>query len=134
MSSKSKSMPKKPANIIYGLEELPPVLVTIMAGLQQVGVVSINLVYPLLVFRVIGAPIELVSSLLSMGMFVLAGTTFLQSSRVGPLGSGFMCPMTFSVTYLSPSLLAAKMGGLPLVFGMTIFAGVLETALAPLLN
>jgi xanthine permease XanP len=42
--------------------------------------------------------------------------------------------VTFSVTYLSPSLPAAKMGGLPLVFGMTIFAGVLETALAPLLN
>jgi xanthine permease XanP len=90
MSSESKSMPKKPANIVYGLEESPPVLVTLMAGLQLVGVVSINLVYPLLVFRVIGAPIELVSSLLSMGMFVLAGTTFLQSSRVGPLGSGFM--------------------------------------------
>jgi len=125
---------KKPANIIYGLEESPPVLVTIMAGLQQVAVVSINLVYPLLVFRVIGAPIELVSSMLSIGMFVLAGTTILQSSRVGPLGSGFMCPMTFSVTYLSPSLLAAKMGGLPLVFGMTIFAGILETAVAPLLN
>ena len=127
-------MLKKPANIIYGLDELPPVLVTIMTGLQQVGVVSINLVYPLLVFRVIGAPIEVVSSLLSIGMFVLAGTTILQSSRVGPVGSGFMCPMTFSVTYLSPSLLAAKMGGLPLVFGMTMFAGVLEAALAPLLN
>jgi NCS2 family nucleobase:cation symporter-2 len=125
---------KKPANIIYGLEESPPVLVTIMAGLQQVGVVSINLVYPLLVFRSIGAPIELVASMLSLGMFVHGGTTFLQSSRVGRLGSGYMCPMTFSVTYLSPSLLAAKMGGLPLVFGMTIFSGILETALAPLLN
>jgi xanthine permease XanP len=125
---------KKPANIIYGLEETPPVYVIIVAGLQQVAVVSINLVYPLLVFRVIGAPIDLVASLLSIGMFVLGGTTILQSSRVGPLGSGFMCPMTFSVTYLSPSLLAAKMGGLPLVFGMTIFAGILEAALAPLLN
>jgi len=125
---------RKPTNIIYGLEESPPILVTIMAGLQQVGVVSINLVYPLLVFRSIGAPIELVASMLSLGMFVLGGTTFLQSSRVGRLGSGYMCPMTFSVTYLSPSLLAAKMGGLPLVFGMTIFSGILETALAPLLN
>jgi xanthine permease XanP len=134
MNSKAPGTLKKPANIIYGLDESPPVLVTLMTGLQQVGVVSINLVYPLLVFRVIGAPIEVVSSLLSIGMFVLAGTTILQSSRVGPVGSGFMCPMTFSVTYLSPSLLAAKMGGLPLVFGMTMFAGVLEAALAPLLN
>jgi len=134
MNGTSRNMPKKPANVIYGLDESPPVMVTIMTGLQQAGVVSINLVYPLLVFRAIGAPIELVTSLLSIGMFVLGGTTFLQSSRVGPVGSGFMCPMTFSVTYLSPSLLAAKVGGLPLVFGMTIFAGILETALAPLLN
>ena len=134
MAANSASMMRKPSNVIYGLYKSPPVFVTIMAGLQQVGVVSINLVYPLLVFRSIGAPIELVASMLSIGMFVLGGTTLLQSSRVGPLGSGYMCPMTFSVTYLSPSLLAAKMGGLPLVFGMTIFSGILETALAPLLN
>jgi xanthine permease XanP len=134
MSANAASVFRKPSNVIYGLNESPPVFVTVMAGLQQVGVVSINLVYPLLVFRSIGAPIELVASMLSIGMFVLGGTTLLQSSRVGPLGSGYMCPMTFSVTYLSPSLLAAKMGGLPLVFGMTIFSGILETALAPLLN
>lgn len=134
MSGNSVRVSRKPANLIYGLEESPPVLVTIMTGMQHVGVVSINLVYPLLVFRVVGAPIELVASLLSIGMFVLGATTILQSSRVGPVGSGFMCPMTFSVTYLSPSLLAAKMGGLPLVFGMTIFAGLSEAMLAPLLN
>ena len=45
-----------------------------------------------------------------------------------------MCPATFTAAYFVPSLLAAKVGGPPLVFGMTIFAGLLETALAPLLN
>jgi NCS2 family nucleobase:cation symporter-2 len=45
-----------------------------------------------------------------------------------------MCPATFTATYLGPSLLAAKIGGLPLVFGMTIFAGALEAMLAPMLN
>jgi NCS2 family nucleobase:cation symporter-2 len=45
-----------------------------------------------------------------------------------------MCPATFTASYFAPSLLAARLGGLPLVFGMTIFAGLLETALAPLLN
>jgi NCS2 family nucleobase:cation symporter-2 len=67
-------------------------------------------------------------------MIVLALATFLQARRLGPVGSGFMCPATFSATYLGPSLLAAQVGGLPLVFGMTIFAGVLEAAVAPLLN
>jgi NCS2 family nucleobase:cation symporter-2 len=45
-----------------------------------------------------------------------------------------MCPTTFTATYLSPSLLAATTGGLPLGFGMTMFAGALEAALAPLLQ
>jgi xanthine permease XanP len=97
-------------------------------------VIAINLVYPLLVFRVVGAPIDLVTSLLSAGMIVLGVATFLQCSHFDPVGSGFTCPATFTATYLGPSLLAAKLGGLPLVFGMTIFARVLESALAPLLN
>ena len=42
-------------------------LVTLLNGLQHVGVIAINLVYPLLVFRVVGAPIDLVASLLSTG-------------------------------------------------------------------
>jgi xanthine permease XanP len=132
--SVSQTTKRKPASIVYGLDESPPVMVTIMNGLQHVGVIAINLVYPLLVFQVVGAPIELVTSLLSAGMIVLGVATFLQCSRLGPVGSGFMCPATFTATYLGPSLLAAKMGGLPLVFGMTIFAGALEAALAPLLN
>jgi NCS2 family nucleobase:cation symporter-2 len=45
-----------------------------------------------------------------------------------------MCPSTLTATYLGPSLLAAKAGGLSLVFGMTMFAGAVELAIAPLLN
>jgi NCS2 family nucleobase:cation symporter-2 len=125
---------RKPANIVYGLEDTPPMLVTVMNGLQNVGVIAINLVYPLLVFRALNLSIDAVASLLSAGMLVLGVATFLQALRLGPVGSGFMCPATFSATYLAPSLLAARSGGLALVFGMTIFAGMLEAALAPFLN
>ena len=125
---------KKPANIIYELDKSPPILITVMNGLQLVGVIAINLVYPLLVFRALNVPAELVTSLLSVGMLVLGTATFLQVLRLGPVGSGFMCPATFTATYLAPSLLAARTGGLSLVFGMTMFAGVVELALAPFLN
>src|SRR5713101_3971569 len=126
--------PKKPASLIYSLEESPPPLVTISNGVQHVGVIAINLVYPLLIFRAASAPIEVVTDLLAIGMFVLGVGTFLQSRGVGPVGSGFMCPSTFTATYFGPSLLAATSGGLSLVFGMTFFAGALEAAIAPLLN
>jgi xanthine permease XanP len=125
---------RKPANIVYGLDDSPPPHITVLNGIQYVGLIAINLVYPLLVFRVADAPLQLVANLLAIGMLVLGAGTFLQVLRLGPVGSGYMCPATFTATYLGPSLLAAHVGGLPLVFGMTIFAGVLEMAIAPLLN
>ena len=125
---------KKPTGLIYGLTEVPPPTVIALNGIQHVGLIAINLVYPVLIFRAAGVPADTIANFLSLGMLVLAAATFLQVGRIGPVGSGFMCPGTFTATYFVPSLLAAKIGGPPLVFGMTIFAGVLETALAPLLN
>jgi xanthine permease XanP len=125
---------KRPANIVYGLEDSPPAHVTLFNGVQYVGLIAINLVYPLLVFRVAETPVQLVASLLAIGMLVLGAATFLQARRLGPVGSGYMCPATFTATYLGPSLLAVQIGGLPLLFGMTLFAGLLEVVIAPLLN
>ena len=125
---------RRPANIVYGLEDSPPPHVTVFNGVQYVGLIAINLVYPLLVFRAAETPAQLVGSLLAIGMLVLGLATFLQARRLGPVGSGYMCPATFTATYLGPSLLAVQVGGLPLLFGMTLFAGLLEVVLAPLLN
>lgn len=125
---------KKPANLVYGVEESPPPLITLFNGIQHVGLIAINLVYPLLVFRAVDTPTPLVTNLLAAGMLVLGGATFLQALRLGPVGSGYMCPATFTAAYLGPSLLAVKTGGLPLLFGMTLFAGALEAALSKLLH
>jgi xanthine permease XanP len=125
---------KKPTSLVYGVDESPPPLITVFNGVQHVGLIAINLVYPLLVFRLAQTPFELVTNLLAIGMIVLGIGTFLQVMRVGPMGSGYMCPSTFTAAYLGPSLLAVKAGGLPVLFGMTIFAGALEAALSRLLD
>jgi NCS2 family nucleobase:cation symporter-2 len=125
---------KKPVNILYGVDDTPPLSVSVLNGLQQVALISINLIYPVLVLKAVDAPVHVVTGFLAVGMMVLGMGAMLQASRVGPVGSGFLCPSTFTAGYLAPSLLAAKLGGLPLVFGMTIFAGMVEAALAPLLN
>jgi len=130
----TKSAARKPGNIIYGLDEAPPLLVTAGNAVQHVALISINLVYPVIIFRLAGVPISGVASLLAVGLLVLGAGTFLQAARRGPVGSGFLCPATFTAAYLSPSLLAVKAGGLPLLFGMTLFAGALEVLFAPLLS
>ena len=48
----------------------------------------------------------------------------------GPVGSRLLAPSSFTGVYLAPSLLAVKIGGLPLLWGMTIFAGLVEIALS----
>jgi xanthine permease XanP len=125
---------KKPANLLYGLREYPPLSVVLLNGLQHAGVIAINLIYPILVFRSSGAGGELITNLVAVGFCILGLATFLQALPRGPIGSGYMCPATFTATYLAPSVLAAKTGGLSLVFGMTIYAGVLEAALARALH
>jgi NCS2 family nucleobase:cation symporter-2 len=106
-----------PPGMIYGVNDSPPQVVTLLNGFQHVGLIAIYLVYPLLVFRLAGTAPDVIANLLSIGMLVVGIGTFLQVLRLGPLGSGYMCPTTFTATYLSPSLLAATTGGLPLVFG-----------------
>jgi xanthine permease XanP len=125
---------KKPSSLIYSADDRPGLLIALSNGAQHVGLISINLVYPLLICRAVGAPIPMVANLLSIGMVVLSVGTLIQVLRLGPIGSGYMLPSTFTASYFAPGLLAARMGGLPLVFGMTIFAGALEALVAPMLN
>jgi NCS2 family nucleobase:cation symporter-2 len=65
-----------------------------------------------------------------MTLVALAIGTILQAIPLGPVGSGFLCQPIASIVYFVPSLVAAKHGGLPAVFGMTIAAGLFEVALA----
>jgi NCS2 family nucleobase:cation symporter-2 len=68
--------------------------------------------------------------MLSVSMLVLGAGAILQASPRGPVGAHFLCPPVFTATYLAPSLLAARTGGLSLVLGMTAFGGLVEIALS----
>ena len=64
----------------------------------------------------------------------LGVAALLQGLPKGPVGSGFLCPANYSAIYLAPALAATKLGGLHLLFGMTVFAGIVEAALSPTLR
>jgi NCS2 family nucleobase:cation symporter-2 len=121
---------RKPASLVYAVEEAPPHLVTFISAIQHVGVIAIFMIYPLIIGREAGVPPDVLSAMLRMGMLALAVAVLLQALPRGPVGSGFLAPSIFTGVYLAPSLLAAKTGGMPLVWGMTIFAGLVEVALS----
>lgn len=125
---------KRPAGIVYGVNDVPPMSVLLLGGLQHVGLVSIFLLVPLIAGRQAGLAPEQIIDVLSLSMLVLAVGPILQSLNRGPVGCGFLCPPIFAAAYLPASILAIKAGGLPLMFGMTIFAGIVEMLLSRLMR
>ena len=132
--ARAPSPGKKPAELIYGVDDVPPLYIILLSGLQHVGLVTIFLIYPLLIVKEVGASMTLAANILSLALIALGIATFLQGLPKGPVGSGFLCPANHTAIYLAPSLAAVKLGGLPLLFGMTIFAGVVECILSPVLR
>ena len=121
---------KKPADLAYGVDERPPRSVLWLTALQHVGVLALVMVFPLLVSRAAGASPTVAAQILSAGMLALGLATIAQARTYGPIGSGYLAPTGFQAVYLGPSLVAAQAGGLPLVFGMTIFSGLVEATLS----
>lgn len=121
---------RKPTGLDYGVDEAPPLAVNALSGVQHVALMSIYLIYPALVARTAGSSAEVATAMVSLTLVALAIGTVLQTIRVGPFGSGYLCQPIPSVVYFVPSLAAVRHGGLGAVFGMTIAAGLLELALA----
>lgn len=121
---------RKPATLVYGSDEKPPAAITIISAVQHVGVIAIFMIYPLIIARTAGVPANEIGIILRRGMLVLAVAVLLQALPRGPVGSRFLAPSIFTGVYLGPSMLAVKLGGLPLVWGMTLFAGFVEIGLS----
>src|SRR5258705_6337347 len=90
------------------------------------------MVYPLMIGREAGVTADVLANILRMGMVALAIAVLLQALPRGPVGSRLLAPSIFTGVYLAPSLVAVQLGGLPLVWGMTIFAGLTEIVLSQL--
>jgi xanthine permease XanP len=60
--------------------------------------------------------------------------TILQAMRWRGIGSGFLCPNLCGPNFFAASVGAAWLGGLPLMRGMTIVAGVVELVFARLVH
>jgi len=105
------SVARKPPDIVYGVNDYPPVGVTVISALQQVGLISIFLLFPLLVCREAQLSADKVLDVLSLSMLAMGAGAILPSLTRGPVGSGDLCPSIFTVAYLGRSLLALITGG-----------------------
>jgi xanthine permease XanP len=119
-------MAEKPSSLIYGVNDKPPLVTSFILGLQHVFAMSSCLFIPVVIAREIGGGFDVVQSLIAFSMIASGLGTALQSLNRGPVGSGYLCPHLVGPSYLSVSIQAAWMGGLPLMHGMTIVTGIFE--------
>jgi NCS2 family nucleobase:cation symporter-2 len=51
-------MPKKPPELVYGVEDKPPLPTCLLLGLQHIFIITIVLVFPVVIVRSIGGTPE----------------------------------------------------------------------------
>jgi NCS2 family nucleobase:cation symporter-2 len=127
-------MPKKPQNLIYGVDDRPPLTELFLLGVQHIFLMSSTLVLPIVLVSEIGGTFEQVRSVVALTMIACGIGTILQAVRWRILGSGYVCPNLCGPNFFLASMEAAWLGGLPLMRGMTIVAGLVEAVFARFVN
>jgi xanthine permease XanP len=123
-------MAKKPTNLIFGVEDKPPLAAKILLGLQHVSVMSVAWIFVMVIVTGIGGTREQAEHMIQMSMIVSGIATILQARTKGLVRSGYLCPSSCGPAYIAGAISAGKVGGLPLVFGMLIASGLFEALLS----
>lgn len=123
-------MATKPASLLYGVDDIPPVRICILLAVQHIFFLTAGLIAVSITLRQIGCPTATIQSVVSMSMVAGGIATILQALRKGPVGSGYLCAEGTDPSFISVSVLAGATGGLSLIFGMTCVSGLIECILA----
>lgn len=136
-------MSESSSDLLYGLDDKPPVGPTLLAALQHVLASFVGIITPTLIIGgVLGLGSE-IPYLISMALIVSGVGTFIQAKTFGPVGSGMVALQGTSFAFLS-SILAAgfiakgKGGGpeeiLSLIFGVCFLGAFIEIFLSRFLH
>lgn len=131
-------------DLIYGLNDRPPLRETLFAALQHLLAIFVAIITPpLIIASALRFDIQTTGFLVSMSLFVSGIATFIQSHRVGPIGTGLLCIQGTSFSFISPIISAGMLGmvngkmdvalGLSYVFGGCLVASVVEMIVSQIL-
>lgn len=127
-------MAARPANLIYGVDDIPPPPVLFLLALQHIFLMSSTLVLPIVLVSQISGDFTQTSAVVALTMIACGIGTILQACRWRGIGSGFLCPNLCGPNFFASCMATAWLGGLPLMRGMTIAAGLIEIVFARVLH
>lgn len=123
------------AELIYGLNDRPPLHETLFAALQHLLAIFVAIITPpLIIAGALKLDIETTSFLVSMALFASGVSTFIQCRRIGGIGTGLLCIQGTSFSFIGPIISAGLTGGLPVIFGACMAASTVEMLISRLLK
>ncbi|NEP18445.1 MAG: purine permease [Leptolyngbya sp. SIO4C1] len=137
-------VPEISTDLIYGLEDRPPLREAIFAAVQHVLASFIGIITPsLIIGGALGLAPEDRAYIISMSLFVSGIATFIQAKRVGPVGSGLLSIQGTSFAFIGP-IIGAGTGAiaagatppqaLGLIFGMCLLGSFIEMVFSQFLE
>ena len=135
---------EKSKELIYGLNDCPPIRETIFAALQHLLAIFVAIITPpLIISSALKFDLDTTGFLVSMSLFVSGLATFIQCRKFGPIGAGLLCIQGTSFSFISPIIGAGMLGmidgkmnvemGLSYIFGACLVASVVEMVVSRLL-
>lgn len=129
--------------LIYGLEDKPAPTAAALAAIQHILASIVGIVTPSLVIGgVLGLGAHM-PYLIAMSLFVSGVATFIQSNRIGPVGSGLLSVQGTSFAFLGAILAAGfavkAKGGTPedilaMIFGLCLVGCLVEIVLSQFID
>jgi xanthine permease XanP len=99
-------------DLIYGLDDKPPLRQSVFAALQHVLAVFVGIITPPLIFaKALKLDGDDSRFLVSMALLISGVGTILQSRRLGPIGSGLLSIQGTSFVFLGPIIALAQTRG-----------------------
>ncbi len=119
-----------PVALRYDAAARPPPGVTLLLALQHATVASVGFITARAVAGVAGADAAQTVAFITLTALATGLATILVSLNRRALGSGYFCAAVAGPVFFVAASLAAAKGGLALVCGMTLMAGLFQVFLA----
>ncbi|HDY7720918.1 TPA: uracil-xanthine permease [Vibrio vulnificus] len=136
--------PMRKTDLIYQLNDRPPLPQTLFAALQHLLAMFVAVITPsLIICQALGVSAEQTNTIISMSLFASGISSFIQIRTFGPIGSGLLSVQGTSFNFLGPIIgagLALKAGGASLesmmaaIFGTILVASFAEILLSRVLE
>lgn len=131
--SRQERRPRKPANLIYATDDVPPVGTTAILGAQHAVESATKLTVPIALLSAAGATGTELEAMIVATLLVSGMASMLVSSRLPVVGFGHLLPSAIFSSFVGPAILAVRAGGMQLLSGMALVTGLSVAMLSQLL-